>query len=248
MHTKSVYPLNKLIVILSVFCMPVLLASFIEKPVTLTASSINSIHHTIVNENKPADLFDELKLADAGLSQEAFETAYKGYVKLSGANKLQNSDLLTICDFSQSSKNKRLYIIDLSEKKLLVNTYVAHGRNSGMEYATRFSNKPESLQSSLGFYVTANTYSGEHGLSLKVKGLEPGFNDKAFARAIVIHGADYIGSERLRSSAFMGRSYGCPAVPAKESASLIHTIKNGSCIFIYHPTKNYLQHSTILNG
>ncbi|HEY6504330.1 MAG TPA: murein L,D-transpeptidase catalytic domain family protein, partial [Chitinophagaceae bacterium] len=110
------------------------------------------------------------------------------------------------------------------------------------EYARKFSNRPESHQSSLGFYITKNAYSGEHGLSLRVVGLEPGFNDRAYRRAIVLHGATYIGG------GFSGRSYGCPAVPKEECRKIINTIKNGTCLFIYHPEKKYLRGSKILNG
>jgi hypothetical protein len=192
-------------------------------------------------------LYCALNLEDKGLSQEAFDYAWKGYQKLIEEHKISNKSFLTICDFSQSSKRKRLYLVDVEQQALIMNTYVAHGRNSGMEYATQFSNKAESLQSSLGFYSTGTTYIGEHGLSLRVNGLEPGINDHAYARAIVIHGADYIGNNRLKQSSFMGRSYGCPAVPTEESRTLINTIKNGSCLFIYHPQKKYLKASKILN-
>jgi hypothetical protein len=185
-----------------------------------------------------------MELSKMGLSKEAFEYSFKGYQYLLEKNKLTNPGLLTICDFSQSSKKKRLYLIDMTNNKVLMNTWVAHGRNSGVEYANKFSNKPESLQSSLGFYVTGQTYQGAHGLSLRVNGLEPGFNDKAYKRAIVIHGANYIGGDK----SFMGRSFGCPAVPARESATIINKIKNGTCLFIYHPAKNYLKTSKILNG
>ena len=129
-----------------------------------------------------------------------------------------------------------------------MNTYVAHGRNSGGEYARSFSNKPESHKSSLGFYVTRNSYYGDHGLALKIDGLENGINDKADARNIVIHGSDYVGSGYLRGNRINGRSFGCPAIPKKDTQKLIHTIKGGSCLFIYHPTTHYLAKSTILNG
>jgi hypothetical protein len=195
-----------------------------------------------------ASLYTTIQLEQSGLSKEAFSYAWKGYQRLLAKKQISRCDYLTICDFSQSSRKKRLYVIDIINNKLVINTYVAHGRNSGAEYATKFSNRPESLQSSLGFYSTANTYTGEHGLSLRVTGLEPGFNDKAFQRAIVIHGASYIGGERLSNSSFMGRSYGCPALPKKESTDIINTIKNGTCLFIYHPSRNYLMASKILNG
>jgi hypothetical protein len=144
---------------------------------------------------------------------------------------------------SQSSKKKRLYIIDVESKKLLYNTYVAHGRNSGSEFATSFSNEVNSHKSSLGFYVTSKTYSGSHGLSLRIEGVDKGFNDRAFERAVVVHGANYIGGNR----SFVGRSWGCPAVPAAETSTVINMIKDGSCLFIYHPTEEYLSQSAILN-
>ncbi|MDQ6609249.1 MAG: murein L,D-transpeptidase catalytic domain family protein, partial [Bacteroidota bacterium] len=124
---------------------------------------------------------------------------------------------------------------------------VAHGKNSGLTSAERFSNRPESLESSLGFYVTRETYFGKHGLSLKLSGQEKGFNDQAEKRAIVIHGAEYIGTNRA-DAAYMGRSFGCPAVPQSQSEKVINLLKNGTCLFIYHPTQQYLHGSKILNG
>ena len=178
---------------------------------------------------------------------QAFEFAYKGYLRLVQKKIIRKEDYFTICDFSQSSNNKRLYLVDMVNNKIILNTYVAHGRNSGGEYATRFSNRSKSLQSSLGFYITQNTFYGEHGLSLRLTGLEKGYNDKALRRNIVVHGADYIGDQRLQSNNYMGRSYGCPAIPRKECNEIINKIKNGSCIFIYYPSKNYLHGSKILN-
>jgi hypothetical protein len=191
---------------------------------------------------KAALVYDLLDLEEKGLSKKAFEYAYKGYLKLVEKNRVTRPDYLTICDLSQSSKQKRFYLIDLLNNKVVFHTYVAHGKNSGGEYARRFSNKPESRQTSLGFYVTGNIYTGEHGISLRVQGLEAGFNDRAYRRAIVIHGANYI------ADGSAGRSYGCPAVPGNECKTIINTIKNGTCLFIYHPEKKYLQGSKILNG
>lgn len=197
--------------------------------------------------DKVSSIYQSIKLEQFGLSEDAFAYAWKGYQKLVEQKRVDRCDYLTVCDFSQSSKQKRLYIIDVINSKLLINTYVAHGRNSGAEYATKFSNTPESLQSSLGFYITSNTYIGEHGLSLRINGTEPGFNDKALTRSIVIHGAAYVNAARARAGIFMGRSYGCPAVPQNESANIINIIKNGTCLFIYHPSRNYLLNSKILN-
>lgn len=189
-----------------------------------------------------ATLYDQLKLSRLGLSLQALEYAYKGYQYLLHKGELDNPNILTICDFSQSSFRKRLYVIDVKRQKLLINTYVAHGRNSGGEYATHFSNNPESLQSSLGFYVTERTYKGKHGTSLRIDGQERGYNDRAEDRAIVIHGAPYVGQS------LSGRSWGCPAVPQNQIRKVINTIKNGSCFFIYHPSNSYLHGSRILNS
>ena len=195
-----------------------------------------------------ASLYRVLNLQEMGLSQTVFDYAFKGYNYLVKKRIISKQDYLTICDFSQSSNSKRLYVVDVAKKEVLLHTYVAHGRNSGGEYATKFSNQLRSFQSSLGFYVTQNTYYGEHGLSLRMRGLEAGYNDKALRRRIVIHGADYIGEKWLEKNRYMGRSYGCPAIPQKVSNNLINTIKNGSCFFIYHPSKRYMKESKILNG
>jgi len=190
---------------------------------------------------KAHSLYLSLELKEMGLSEAAFSYAYKGYEVLLQKKLVAKEGYLTICDFSQSSTKKRLYVIDMVNQSVVMNTYVAHGKNSGGEFARYFSNRAGSLQSSLGFYVTKQTYYGEHGLSLRVAGLERGINDKAYRRAIVIHGADYIGNRQK------GRSFGCPAVPKEESSRIINTIKNGHCLFIYHPSKKYLQGSKILN-
>ena len=192
-------------------------------------------------------LYTEMELSDYGLSQDAFMFALKDYNKLTERGRINKPGILTICDFSQSSRKKRLYIIDLENKKLLINTYVAHGRNSGTTYATRFSNKASSHQSSLGFYKTRLTYHGEHGLSLALEGLEKGINDKAMRRHIVIHGSDYVGENYLKRSPYMGRSFGCPAVPRAEAKEIISLIKDGSCLFIYHPGPGYRKGSKLLN-
>lgn len=210
-------------------------------PLIETISLENSVKKNDASVEAVMVLYENMQLAAKGLSQEAFTNAVQGYQVLLEEGKIQRTEYLTICDFSQSAKKKRMYVLDMENEKLLIQTYVAHGRNSGGEFAFRFSNKAESHQSSLGFYLTQQTYFGEHGLSLRMKGLEKGINDQAFRRAIVIHGATYIGEGH------MGRSYGCPAVPQRESKKIIQTIKNGSCLFIYHPSKQYKTTSKILN-
>jgi hypothetical protein len=203
---------------------------------------------TVKPQSEASALYDAMKLKRFGLSKSAFEYAYKGYHYLLNKKVLNTATVLSICDFSQSSRHKRFFVIDVNQKKVIVNTYVAHGRNSGSEYARSFSNSPESHMSSLGFYKTENTYYGDHGLALKIEGLEKGFNDNANERNIVVHGSKYVGSDYLKYNRVSGRSFGCPALPASQSNKVINTIKNGSCLFIYHPTKKYLKQSKILNG
>lgn len=204
-----------------------------------------------VTDNSIADqalaFYEESELANYGLSEKTFEYAWKGYQYLVRRGRVQNKEVLSICDFSQSSRKKRLYIIDVNEKKVLINTYVAHGRNSGGEFARSFSNSAESHKSSLGFYVTRSTYTGVHGLALKIEGVEKGINDRAYARNIVIHGSNYIGDAFMEANPFNGRSFGCPAVPSDEVEEVVNTIKDGSCLFIYHPTKTYCKKSKLIS-
>lgn len=215
--------------------------SSIEKVALTTEASVSPLE---VTSNL---IYDSLKLESLGLPRAVMMMAYKGHQFLAYHGTLSDKDVIAVCDFSQPSDEKRLYIIDINNYRVLLNTYVAHGKNSGLNYAEHFSNRPESLQSSLGFYVTKGTYFGKHGLSLKLSGQEKGFNDNAEARAVVIHGAQYIDSGRA-NSASMGRSFGCPAVPQAQSNKVINLLKNGACLFIYHPSQQYLHGSKILNG
>jgi len=192
-------------------------------------------------------MYDSLHLDATGLSRQAFEYARKGWNKLFSEGKLTNSSVLAIADFSQPSSNKRLYILDLKQYKVLFQTLVAHGRNSGKELATSFSNSSSSYKSSPGFYVTGETYTGKHGYSLKLKGMEKGINDNAYRRAIVVHGADYVDESYISSQGYIGRSQGCPAVPEKEAQTIINTIKDNTCFFIYEPGKKYVSRSAMLN-
>jgi hypothetical protein len=216
-----------------------------EKP-SATITTVNN-SASMALEAEAASLYDALALG-GDINMKTLIYALKGFKYLQAKGMLSNDDLLSIVDLSQSSRKKRLYIIDVNEKKLVYKTYVAHGRNSGDEYARSFSNAVDSHKSSLGFYITSNTYQGSHGLSLRVEGVEKGFNDKALERAIVVHGANYLGDNFLRRSPFSGRSWGCPAVPQAENAKVINIIKGGSCLFIYYPSDNYLNKSSILNA
>lgn len=198
--------------------------------------------------NMASRYYDSMRLQKFGLSRAAWEYAIKGYHYLLNRGLVDKPGIITVCDFSQSSGRKRLYVINLNTYKVVMNTYVAHGKNSGGEYANSFSNVPESNKSSLGFYITHHTYTGSCGYSLRLKGFDRGFNDNAFERDIVMHGSDYVGEKYLRNSSQMGRSFGCPAVPMAQHKKIIDLIKNGTCLFIYHPTKKYLKGSRIINS
>lgn len=180
-------------------------------------------------------LYEQMNL-DGLVRFEAFKSAYTGYKKL---NK-DNNPLLTLIDFSLPSTKKRMFVLDLVKKELLFVSYVSHGRNSGGNYATSFSNRDGSHQSSLGFYRTVNTYQGGNGYSLRLEGLEKGVNDKAMQRAIVIHGADYCSETMIRSTGRLGRSFGCPAIPRELNKPIIDAIKGGSLLFIYADQPEYL--------
>ena len=192
-------------------------------------------------------LYDSLELETKGLSREAFAYALAGYNNLLSTGKIVKDNLLSILDFSMPSGKKRLFVIDIASGELVYNTYAAHGRNSGSAMATSFSNQPNSFKSSLGFYITGETYNGKHGESLRLNGEEKGFNDNALARGIVIHSAAYADESIVASQGFIGRSQGCPALPQNISKEVISTIKNGSCLFLYSPDKYYVSHSRLLN-
>lgn len=218
--------------------------STITNPIALNDSElVNTISVPVGRMN----LYDSLRLGSIGLAHQAFDYAMKGFNVMKSAGEVGNENIISIIDFSKPSSQKRLFVIDLANCKVLFNTYVAHGMQSGKEFANRFSNKPESNKSSLGFYETQATYNGGNGYSLKLQGVEKGINDNANKRSIVIHGADYVDESFIRSHGFIGRSWGCPALPQRLHKAIIDKIKNGTCLFIFSPDNNYLSHSRILN-
>ena len=179
-------------------------------------------------EKDVLDIYAKCNLKDE-LDYRIFRRAVFGYDSL----KLMNKRVLSIIDFSKPSTEKRLFIIDIENRMLLFQTFVAHGRNSGLILPTKFSNRIGSNQSSLGFYRTAETYKGKNGYSLMLDGLQININDNARKRAIVIHGAKYVSDEFIKQNNRLGRSYGCPAVSEELSSEIIDLIKDGSCLYIY---------------
>ena len=192
--------------------------------------------------------YNACNLSATGLSREAFDEAVRGYRYLLRSNQLRNTRVMTIIDYGKPSTQKRLYVLDMEEGKLMIHSLVAHGRNSGLTYANDFSNDISSNKSSIGLYLTQQTYSGANGYSLKLKGCERGINDLAASRAIVLHGAAYVSDAFIRNHGYLGRSLGCPAVPVELHKKLIDVIKNGSCMFLYHPTKKYLRLSVLADS
>lgn len=209
-----------------------LVVTSIAQPAVLTTQMIDTLYRQCQLEKV--------------INRALFEKAYRGYYKLKQSKTITAPNKLTIIDFSLPSTAKRLYVISLKEKRLLYNCHVAHGRNSGNNYAKTFSNSEGSLQSSLGFYRTLTTYYGKHGYSLKLRGLEPGINNNAERRAIVIHGADYVSASFIKKYGRLGRSWGCPALPQHLNKEIINAIKSGSCLFIYAKDTAYKKNSSLL--
>lgn len=188
-------------------------------------------------------LFTEMELEHT-INFVAFQEAVMGYNKI----KKRKKDIITLIDFTKPSSEERFYVLDMRHKKILFTSVVSHGRNSGGLYATSFSNKNGSYQSSLGFFLTENTYQGRNGYSLVLNGLEKGINDRAKERAIVIHGASYSNPSVIASSGRLGRSLGCPALPQKVSRHIINTIKDGSLLYIYANNHSYLAQSSFFSA
>jgi hypothetical protein len=207
-----------------------LLSALTMKP-SQALTGVNENITVASSENQAKKIFDSLNISS--LDFDVFNKAYKGYLSQLESGKLTNK-VLTIIDFGKSSKTERFYVIDMENYLLKFQSLVAHGKNSGEEFAEKFSNVPASSQSSLGLYLTGETYFGKHGLSLRLKGLDP-TNNLAYSRAIVIHAADYVSRDFISKNGRLGRSHGCPALPNELNQEIIELIKEGSCLFIFHP-------------
>lgn len=194
---------------------------------------LNASARAINTERKNADIVTNYVYQKAALKGKVnytvFKKAFIAYNKTRGKKK----SLLTIIDYSKPSTEKRFYVIDLKSNKLLYRTYVSHGMNSGLVRADEFSNRINSHKTSLGTFLTEGTYTGGNGYSLKLNGLTRGKNDNALKRFIVIHGAKYVSESFIKQNGYLGRSWGCPAVPMKLAKKIIDTIKGGSVIFAY---------------
>jgi len=234
--------------LVGLFSFPFAFAKSVEKRATQLKNTVsNTITDFMPALPSAVSVYDSLRLNLAGLNRKAFELAQIGFEKLREQGVILNDNIISIIDFSLPSTEKRLYVVDLKNYQVLYKTYVAHGRNSGTVMANSFSNNASSYKSSLGFYKTLDTYNGKHGYSLKLEGLEKGINDHAYNRAIVMHGAEYVNPAFIPKQGYIGRSQGCPAVTTKEATPIINTIKEGTCLFIYHPSAAYQHRSSILS-
>lgn len=226
----------------------------IATPKMLVSTTLENDSTTVKTEvteiSSTQNLYDKIDFSSGTtLKFDVFEKALLGFNNLKKAGKIdENTKLLTVCDFSLSSNIKRLWVINTETGEILFNSLVAHGKNTGEEFAVNFSNTESSLKSSLGFYVTDVTYHGENGYSLKLLGVDKGYNDNALQRAVVMHGADYVSDEFAKKHKRIGRSWGCPAVPRDLAEPIINTIKGKNVLFIYYPEENYLTSSQWLKS
>jgi len=199
-------------------------------------------------DRQAVHIYKEWSLELDAINPQVFNHALKGYFYLKMHEELKNERFLTIIDYSLSSKERRLWVLDMYEGKTVFHDLVAHGKYTGNEFARNFSNQYNSKKSCLGFLVTGDIYNGRHHRSLKLHGMEYNVNHNAFGRGIVIHGAHYVHTQYVSESETIGRSFGCPAVAQDLIYSLVDAISDGSCVFHFYPDESYLSSSKILNS
>lgn len=221
--------------------------------VEVNATEPEALSVAAVYDQHLSGIYETAGLKNAGLDYAVFKKALTGYYNFKNSNLVSSDkDVISIVDFTKASTKKRLWIIDLANSKILFNTLVAHGQGSGDNFATNFSNQANSHQSSLGFYITSDTYFGKHGLSLKLNGMDNGYNTNALNRAVVVHGADYVSQSFVNQHGRLGRSHGCPALPQELTPAIIDVIKGRTTLFINGPAStnyasNFLDESKVVN-
>lgn len=228
-----------------ILCLSLLVLFTSVSTPTASESHLNQVNIKVYASEfawKAEQLYQDFGL-ELLLPMKAFEQALEGYYSIDHPK----TNILSIVDFSKPSTEKRMFILDMDNLQVLYHTFVAHGRGSGGNIATSFSNAHGSFQSSLGFFRTAQTYQGGNGYSLIIDGLEKGINDQARARAVVIHGADYSNEDFVARHGRLGRSHGCPALPRELNQEIIDTIKGGSLLYIYADNADYELSSILLN-
>ena len=220
---------------LILLCLPGM-ARTVEAGGTMTSSSSAGVMSAL----DPA-AWEDVEVGN--INPRVFATALGAALKAIERGDVTNPGTLTVIDFSKPSTSRRMWVYDLRSRRLLFDELVSHGRGSGVAMATAFSNEPESNRSSLGLYRTAETYIGKHGYSLRIDGLEPGINDKARERAIVMHAADYVNETAARAQGYLGRSLGCPALRPEVARQVIDAVKGGGLLFAYYPDQRWLKTS-----
>jgi hypothetical protein len=216
-------------------------------------TSLNMSALSVVRfEQVSFDLYTQMNLSATGMNYDVFNNALMGYYGLYNEGRLSDKGVLTVVDFTKPSNEKRLWVVDLTNRQVLHNTYVAHGRNSGEVQAQAFSNEHKSFMSSVGFYVTDDVYFGKHGKSLRLDGMDQAFNSNARDRAVVMHGAEYATEAFMNQYGRLGRSLGCPAVPLGEHESIIDSVKGKTVLYIHSGdqsyTSPYLDHTNAVAG
>ena len=181
----------------------------------------------------------------AGMSGEAWVQAHAAFARVREEGRAPR-EVLAIIDYSLPSTEPRLWVVDALADTVILRDYVAHGWASGSTWPYQFSNRWGSNQSSLGVFVTREAYSGVRGLSLRLDGLEPGINDRALARGIVVHGSPFVSAVRA-SQGSLGRTEGCPAVPMSSARRLVHLLEGGAVVFAWYPDPAYLARSRYLD-
>jgi hypothetical protein len=228
---KKIFSLNKI----AVFCLLLLITSMPCYAKTLMS---------------PINPSSNLSLDDAqkdGLNPKVLQLGLKAYNKVREQGK-DKQGILTIIDYTLPSSKPRFWVIDVPKNQVLYNIHVAHGKDSGNLHSDKFSDKRQSLQTSIGVYLTGSSYEGKHGYSLKLNGLDVGFNDKALQRTIVMHSAWYVSKGFLAKYGRLGRSWGCPALSKTIASKIIKIIKDGTVILAYYPDKAWLNSSVYLKG
>jgi hypothetical protein len=212
------------------------------KATPFTKSIITGLFITLFSFSAFGGFFSKDKAAP---NPKVLQLAAKAYQNAANSGVAKKS-LVTIIDYSLPSSQRRLWVMDMKQNKVIYHTLVAHGQGSGDNHAKRFSDRHGSHQSSLGLFKTGKTYSGKHGLSLELHGLEKGVNSNALSRRVVIHAANYVTEGSIKALGRLGRSWGCPALSPHEAKPIINTIKDGSLVFIYYPDNNWLKTSRYL--
>jgi len=213
--------------------------TILNKKITFPLTKSSQYTYTQIDSNT---VINQLSAKAPQLNKNVLKMAFHAYQKAKNCG-IVKKPILTVIDYSLPSSKQRMWVFDVEKYRLLYNTHVAHGKNSGMSVPHHFSNKNSSKQTSLGTYITQGTYIGSKGYSLNLKGLEKGFNTNAFKRRVVIHGAWYVEPTFIKKAGRAGRSWGCPAIARTLAKPLINVIKNGSVLFAYYPDKNFLSHS-----